>query len=80
MKTRLLKNLTDEDKSLMKESLIKAQPFLKILKSHMEDDIEALHSSMRNEDMLKHPNWSLHQADRIAQVKAYKTIMSLFEI
>jgi hypothetical protein len=79
MKTKLLKNRDDAEVALLKENFIHSKPTRLNLIKVINEDIEALHASMRDETILDSPNWIVIQADRIAQVKRMKKIISLLE-
>jgi len=77
MQSKLLKGVEDDQINEVKAHYKEAINFRKRLTSILEDEVEALHRSMRDEELYKTPNWSLIQADRIAQVKALKRVILL---
>lgn len=79
MKTRILKGLSEEDKSELKAQHLGCARLRKHLIKLLDEDIDALRADMRNEEHYQSPNWPLIQADRIAQEKAIKKVMSLLE-
>lgn len=79
MKTKLLNNLSNTEKEDLKQNFVYSKIFRDRLKEVLEKDIEALYASMRNEEMFELPNWALVQADRVAQTKVLKKIISYLE-
>lgn len=79
MKTSLTAGLTKEEKSELSANFINALPLRKRVIEMLEKEIESLNTNMRDEDHFSSPNWALIQADRIAQIKAKKKLISLFE-
>lgn len=79
MKSRLLKGLDERGTEVAKADFSKAIDFRKMLKKALDEDIESLHNSMRDETNFGMPSWPFYQADRVAQVKALKKVISLLE-
>jgi len=79
MKTRVLKGLDDETKAELNAQFVHCARWRKRMVEILNEDIDALHASMRNEENFDSPNWALLQADRLAQVKAKRKFISLLE-
>lgn len=79
MKTKLLSNLTPEDEAELRQNFVYSLVLRKRLIEVLESEIDSHHASMRKEENFDKPNWALIQADRIAQVKALKRVISLLE-
>lgn len=79
MKTRVLKGLDDDVAAELKAQFVHSARWRKRMVEVLNEDIDALHASMRKEENFDSPNWSLIQADRVAQVKALKKFISLLE-
>lgn len=77
MKTRLTKGLDERDQEIERENFHKALGFRKRMIDLLNEEIDGLHASMRDEDGFNNPNWAYVQADRVAQVKALRRIISL---
>ena len=76
MKTKLLKGLDKKGVELAKEDFAKAVGFRKSLAKVLNEEIEALRGSMEKDEAFNCPNWEYFQADRIAQVKSLKRVIS----
>lgn len=74
MKTRLLKGLDTKDEGKVREDFAKAVGFRTHLLKILNEEIDSIHASMRDEENFDSPNWAFKQADRVAQVKALKKI------
>lgn len=79
MITKLLKGLSAEAKAELKANYIESLVFRKALVKMLNEEIEALQADMTKDEHLHSPNWSLIQADRIAQIKTKKKIISLLQ-
>lgn len=79
MKTRLLNGLDSEEITRLRENFVHSKPLRDRLIQVLNEEIESLYSSMRKEDLYDSPNWACIQADRIAQVKALKKMVSFLE-
>lgn len=77
MKAKLLQALDATQQSDLKENFIHSKPLRVRLIETLEREIETMHASMRDEEWWSSPNWDKIQADRIAQIKAYKKVISL---
>lgn len=76
MKTRMLKGLDEKGVEILREDFAKAVGFRKALVKSLQEEITNLHSSMEKEEAFGCSNWGLLQADRVAQVKALKRVIS----
>lgn len=79
MKLKLLKGLDKDQVDELKEHYVRSQIFRKYLLKVLQEEIESLHASMRNEDNYNSPNWAYLQADRLGQEKALKRVVGLIE-
>ena len=79
MKTRITDGLTEDDASSMKYEFEKALRFRQRLAELLQKDIEASVVNMTKEEHFDNPSWALVQADRVAQIKAYRKIIALLE-
>ena len=79
MKSRLTAGLTREEADNFAKDFAAATPLRKRIRELLEKDVDSLYASMGEEEVLSSPSWPYLQADRIAQVKAYKKIISLLE-
>lgn len=77
MKSKLLKGVEEDQQNEVRGYFKEAVRFRKRLNEVLDEEIDSLHKSMRDEDLWKTPNWELIQADRVAQVKALKQVISL---
>lgn len=75
MKSTLLLGQDDVE---FKEAFEKAFYFRKRLSEVLDKEIKSIVTSMCNEDHFK-GDWSLIQADKVAQIKVYKKILGLLE-
>lgn len=79
MKTSLLLNLNEQDKKEVTQSFISGAFFRKQLALVIRRKIDNLRSDMESDDALTSDNWEYRQVDRLAQIKAMKTILTLIE-
>lgn len=79
MKTKLLKGLDERGGEIAKEDYHKALNYRKLLTKVLNEEIDSLHASMRDEEGFNSPSWPYLQADRVAQVKAFKKVISFLE-
>jgi hypothetical protein len=79
MKSRITANLSEAEATSLTKDFASAVKLRRRLVELLEKDIETLHTGMRDEDILLSPSWAYFQADRVAQVKALKKIISLIE-
>lgn len=79
MKSRFLDGLSANERDQVKYEFEKAHEFRKKLTEILEKDIESLVTSMTKEESLESVNWVYLQADRVAQIKAYKKIVGLLK-
>lgn len=77
MKTRLIKGLNKTEAMGVKENFASSFRFREHLTKVLNEEIDSLHASMRDDEMFEKPSWAYYQADRVAQVKALKTVISL---
>lgn len=79
MKSRIIDGLSDKEKDEMKYEFEKAFRFRERLKSILEKEMDSFVINMTKEENFDSPSWALIQADRVAQIKAYKKIIGLLE-
>lgn len=79
MKTIWWKGVEKDQEDSIREYYIQGLHMRKRMKVILNDEIESLHNDMLNESHLESPNWALIQADRLAQIKALKRVISLIE-
>ena len=77
MKTRLIKGLNKQEAMEVKENFTSSFRFRERLSKVLEEEIEGLHTAMRDESAFDKPSWAYYQADKVARVKALKTVISL---
>jgi len=79
MKSRWVEGLENEgDKEEVKYEFEKALKTRKRLSQLLEKEITSIVINMTNEEHFD-KDWALVQADRVAQIKAYRKIMNLLE-
>jgi hypothetical protein len=71
--------MTEDEATNMKYEFEKAYRFRQRLAELLQKDIDVSVVSMTKEEHFESPSWSLIQADRVAQIKAYRKIISLLE-
>lgn len=79
MKTRFLDGLTEDEQDQAKYEFEKAFRFRQQLKELLLKDIESNVTSMTKDEHFDSPSWALIQADRVAQIRAYKKIIGLLD-
>lgn len=79
MKTRFFKGLNEDDKKELEQQHNSCSRYRKQLVKVLNEDVDDLVEDMTKDEHYDAPNWQLVQADRLAQIKAYKKIISLFE-
>ena len=79
MKTKLTKGLTEDEAKEVRADFISASRYRKQLVRVLNEEIDSLSKDMLKDEHYKSPNWNLIQVDRLAQQKALKKIISLFE-
>ena len=79
MKSRLSKNLNNEEAEELKLNFNSSLKFRKQLMSLLNEDIAALQNSMLSEENYNSENWQLIQVDRIAQIKSMKKVVDLLK-
>lgn len=78
MKSSLTEGLTDLEAQEAKEEYEKAFRFRKNLTRVLEKDMKTLITNMCDEDHFS-KDWSFVQADRVAQLKAFRRFLALLE-
>lgn len=79
MKARLYEGLNEDDKNTAEYEFAKAVKFRERLTEVLEKEIEVFVINMTKEDHFDSASWSLIQADRVAQIKAYRKIIGLLK-
>lgn len=79
MKTVWWKGVDKDQEDPIREYYIQGLQMRKRMKVILNEEIESLHNDMLNEAHFESPNWALVQADRLAQIKALKRVISLIE-
>lgn len=77
MLTKLVANLSEQDKRDFEVSFAQSIKTRERIIEVLKKDVEALITNMASEEHYLSPNWPYIQADRIAQIKAYKSFISL---
>lgn len=71
-----LRNNTIEDEQGTKEAFLQAHRFRKILLDALQRDIEVQQAAMGDEEDFASPSWSLIQAHKMGQIKAFRKILT----
>lgn len=79
MKSRMIEGLSINEQEQMKYEYEKAYHFRQRLQQILEKEIETFVINMTKEEHFDSPSWPLVQADRVAQIKAYRKIIGLLE-
>lgn len=79
MKTRLIKGLNEDDAKEIEQQHKSVQRYRKQVVKVLNEEIDALRKDMLDDSHYESPNWNLIQVDRLAQEKALKKLISLFE-
>ena len=79
MKTKLLKGLDEQQTSDIKQNFVHSAPMRAQIQKVLREDISVLLDSMVNEDLYENPNWELVQADKIAQIKMLRKLISYLD-
>jgi hypothetical protein len=78
MRASLLEGVDEVDRDEAKADFVSAFRFRKNLSRVLEKEIQSLIVNMCDEDMFS-KDWPLIQADRVAQIKAKRKLISLLE-
>ncbi len=79
MKTRLIKGLNEDDAKEIEQQHKSVQRYRKQVVKVLNEEIDTLRKDMLDDSHYESPNWNLIQVDRLAQEKALKKLISLFE-
>lgn len=79
MKTKLTKGLNEDDAKEILQQHKGCSRYRKRVIALMNEEIDSLRGDMLRDEKYDSPNWALIQVDRIAQEKALRKIISLFE-
>ena len=79
MKRSWFKGVDEKQYNEVRAIFINALPFRKRLTKILEERVEVLQASMRNESNFDSPNWPYIQADRVAQTKAFLDVIDLIK-
>ena len=76
MKSKLLNKVDKDNRAELKQSFVASQYYRKTLIAYLEGLVEEAHTAMRK-DSLENPNWAISQAQKVAEVRAYKRVVEL---
>lgn len=75
----MLKGLDERGVSIAKEDYAKASDYRKRLIEVLNEEIDSIHTSMKDEESFGSASWPYFQAYKVAQVKSLEKVISFLE-
>jgi len=79
MKTRIVNGVEEGLANQLRGEFISCFTLRKRIASLLQDDLDALHKSMRDEEVMSSPSWSHIQAAKVGEAKALVKLIGLLE-